>query len=41
MVNSLEKEMNDGNIVIFEEEKVKIVDYIKEVKELINNKDVE
>lgn len=33
--------MNDGNIVIFEEEKVKIFDYIKEVKELINNKDVE
>lgn len=41
MVNSLEKEMNEGNVVIFEEEKVKIVDYIKEVKELINNKDVE
>ncbi|MCE6115023.1 molecular chaperone DnaK [Mycoplasmopsis agalactiae] len=41
LVNSLEKEMNDGNIVIPEEEKAKISDYIKEVKELINNKDVE
>ncbi|CAL58844.1 Chaperone protein DnaK [Mycoplasmopsis agalactiae] len=41
LVNSLEKEMNDGNIVIPEEEKAKIADYIKEVKELINNKDVE
>lgn len=41
LVNSLEKEMNEGNIVIPEEEKTKIAEYIKEVKELINNKDVE
>ncbi|MCE6090812.1 molecular chaperone DnaK [Mycoplasmopsis agalactiae] len=41
LVNSLEKEMNEGNVVIPEEEKAKIADYIKEVKELINNKDVE
>ncbi|EIN14971.1 Chaperone protein DnaK [Mycoplasmopsis agalactiae 14628] len=41
LVNSLEKEMNEGNIVIPEDEKAKISDYIKEVKELINNKDVE
>ncbi len=33
--------MNEGNIVIPEEEKTKIAEYIKEVKELINNKDVE
>ncbi|UOE63926.1 molecular chaperone DnaK [Mycoplasmopsis bovis] len=41
LVNSLEKEMNEGNVVIPEEEKTKIAEYIKEVKELINNKDVE
>ncbi len=41
LVNSLEKEMNEGIIVIPEEEKTKIAEYIKEVKELINNKDVE
>ncbi len=41
LVNSLEKEMNEGNIVIPEEEKTKIAEYIKEVKELINNKDVD
>lgn len=41
LVNSFEKEMNEGNVVIPEEEKAKIADYIKEVKELINNKDVE
>ncbi|UUM25675.1 molecular chaperone DnaK [Mycoplasmopsis agalactiae] len=41
LVNNLEKEMNEGNVVIPEEEKAKIADYIKEVKELINNKDVE
>ncbi len=34
LVNSLEKEMNEGNIVIPEEEKTKIAEYIKEVQRI-------
>ncbi len=42
LVNSLEKEMNEGNIVIPARRKNKnCFEYIKEVKELINNKDVD